>query len=280
MITGIYIENFKGIGEPGVKLDLEPVTLLFGSNSAGKSTIFHAILLAYEVLVRGNRNPDKTELGGSVVDLGGFPCFVHQHEQQRNIRLRFELDLSSVSLDQEWRIDERVVDVDWVSVDADNIGSDVWSASVQIDLSWDESRRRPFVSKYIVELDEQQFAEIEDFRLVGGSVLLHVDPSHPVLRWSHKGPNDSIGVLDYFHHSFRTPAEELYLDAIPIVIPGLQSLLDDSSRPEVDEIEGTERPNTNDPVNMVTELESLAHLRQLGDLEVRRILHEDASGRI
>ncbi len=38
MIKGIYVRNFKGIGEQGVTLELEPVTLLFGSNSAGKDT--------------------------------------------------------------------------------------------------------------------------------------------------------------------------------------------------------------------------------------------------
>ena len=43
MITGITIENFKGIREP-VHLDLRPITLLFGAISAGKSTIMHAWL--------------------------------------------------------------------------------------------------------------------------------------------------------------------------------------------------------------------------------------------
>ena len=40
MITGISIENFKGIGER-IDLQLKPLTLLFGANSAGKSTILH-----------------------------------------------------------------------------------------------------------------------------------------------------------------------------------------------------------------------------------------------
>lgn len=210
MITGIYIENFKGIGEPGIKLDLEPVTLLFGNNSAGKSTIFHAILLAYEVLVRGNRNPDKTELGGSIVDLGGFANFVHQHELQRTVRLRFNLDLSSVSLDQEWRIYERVVEFDGTNVDIGKAGEDVWSASVLVDLTWDDYQGHPFVSKYSVELDEQLFAEIEDFRLVGGLVLMYVDPTHSVLSWPDEGRDDSLGVLDYLIPEMRTGVEELF----------------------------------------------------------------------
>ncbi len=40
MISGIAIENFKGIREP-VKTELRSITLLFGGKSAGKSSILH-----------------------------------------------------------------------------------------------------------------------------------------------------------------------------------------------------------------------------------------------
>ena len=36
LITAVEIENFKGIGRR-VRIDLRPITLLFGRNSAGKS---------------------------------------------------------------------------------------------------------------------------------------------------------------------------------------------------------------------------------------------------
>jgi hypothetical protein len=39
-ITGITVENFKGISTP-VTLPLRRITLLFGANSAGKSTLIH-----------------------------------------------------------------------------------------------------------------------------------------------------------------------------------------------------------------------------------------------
>jgi AAA15 family ATPase/GTPase len=48
MITGIAIENFKGVRER-VEIELWPITLLFGPNSAGKSTILHALHCAREV---------------------------------------------------------------------------------------------------------------------------------------------------------------------------------------------------------------------------------------
>jgi predicted ATPase len=55
MITGICIENFKGVHER-VKLDVQPITLLFGPNSAGKSSILHALRDGREIFERWNRD--------------------------------------------------------------------------------------------------------------------------------------------------------------------------------------------------------------------------------
>ena len=94
-ITAVEIENFKGIGAP-VRIDLRPITLLFGNNSAGKSTILHALCYAHEILSHRNADVHKTEIGGDQIDLGGFRQFVHGHDPDRVVRLRFELDLDRV----------------------------------------------------------------------------------------------------------------------------------------------------------------------------------------
>ena len=97
LITAVEIENFKGIGRP-IRVDLRPITLLFGRNSAGKSTILHALCYAHELLSHGQVDAGRTELGGAEVDLGGFRRFVHAHDRDRRIRLRFELNLEHWSV--------------------------------------------------------------------------------------------------------------------------------------------------------------------------------------
>src|SRR6266851_3576614 len=91
MITAIEIENFKGIRDR-VRIDLKPITLLFGPNSAGKSTILHALHYAREVLERHNLDADKTQLGGEWIDLGGFRSLVHSHDLNRVITIGIEFD--------------------------------------------------------------------------------------------------------------------------------------------------------------------------------------------
>ena len=48
MISRVSIQNFKGIGEPGVDLELKPLTLLVGPNGGGKSSILEAIAVAIQ----------------------------------------------------------------------------------------------------------------------------------------------------------------------------------------------------------------------------------------
>src|ERR1700677_4061232 len=91
-LSRIEIENFKGIGTAQV-IDLKPITLLFGPNSAGKSTILQALHYAREILERRNPDPDQTIAGG-LIDLGGFKSLVHNHELDRVITIKLIFDLS------------------------------------------------------------------------------------------------------------------------------------------------------------------------------------------
>jgi len=89
MIHCLELENFKGIAGRQ-RIDFAPLTLLFGANSAGKSTVLQALLYLHEVLERGIADVDRTELGGSVLELGGFARLVHRHEMTRAMVLRAE----------------------------------------------------------------------------------------------------------------------------------------------------------------------------------------------
>ena len=89
MLSALELENFKGIADRQ-RIDFAPLTLLFGANSAGKSTILQALLYLHEVVERGDADVDRTELSGAVLELGGFKRLVHRHETNRTIVVRAE----------------------------------------------------------------------------------------------------------------------------------------------------------------------------------------------
>jgi hypothetical protein len=89
MLISLELENFKGIAARQ-RIDFAPLTLLFGANSAGKSTILQALLYLHELIARGSADIDRTEIGGNVLELGGFARLVHRHRIENAIVLRAE----------------------------------------------------------------------------------------------------------------------------------------------------------------------------------------------
>ncbi len=94
LISAITIENFKSIKDP-VRIELKPITLLFGPNSVGKSTVIQAFQYVREIMSNPLRDVDRTRTGGEHVRLGGFANIVHNHDLNSSMRFRFELSVGT-----------------------------------------------------------------------------------------------------------------------------------------------------------------------------------------
>ena len=90
MLTEIVLENFKGYQERTV-IPLAPITLLYGPNSAGKSSIFHALLFAYEILKNDWCDVDICTL--APVNLGGFLNLVNRNSKDNWIKIGLKYSL-------------------------------------------------------------------------------------------------------------------------------------------------------------------------------------------
>ncbi|MEO8353287.1 MAG: DUF3696 domain-containing protein [Chthoniobacteraceae bacterium] len=95
MISGLKIGNFKAFG-PAQEIPLRPLTLIFGPNSAGKSSIIQSLLLARHIQDTGNVDAHQTTLGGAAVDLGGFGRFVHGRIVTREATIQFSIPRSQL----------------------------------------------------------------------------------------------------------------------------------------------------------------------------------------
>lgn len=82
MLTRLAFTNFKAF--PEVDIELAPVTVLFGPNSSGKSTIQQFLLM----LKQTKEAPDRAlslHLGGPYVDLGDFADIIHRHDEKKTL---------------------------------------------------------------------------------------------------------------------------------------------------------------------------------------------------
>lgn len=176
MITAIEIENFKGIGNR-VRIDLRPITLLFGANSSGKSTIIHALHYAREILFRGNLDADRTETGGDLIDLGGFLNFIHNRDLNREISLGFEMSVPDGELLPYFG---RTPDQPFGETTLDFL-SHVKEVAVDLRMAWSQALNRPFVKRYAVSLDNEPAGVITASPDSPGQASLHVERWHPWL---------------------------------------------------------------------------------------------------
>lgn len=111
ILSALKVGNFKAFAETQI-IPLKPITLIFGPNSAGKSSFVHSLALAHEGLRSGKLNSFRTEIGGTAIDLGGFRQFVHKTERGRRVEWGVEMDTTGLS----GQLGERLASVKRVSV--------------------------------------------------------------------------------------------------------------------------------------------------------------------
>ncbi len=181
VITAVEIENFKGIGRL-LRIDLRPITLLFGGNSAGKSTVLHALCYAHEILSGGNLDTHETRLGGDRVDLGGFRRFVHAHDTRKVVRLRVELGLDG------WKVPAPVLERmrrwddfadEWI--EADDPARVIRSAWMALSVEWNGWKEKPALASYELGVNESPVGRIVSTGDFGGKVEVTFNRAHPLL---------------------------------------------------------------------------------------------------
>lgn len=155
IIKSLTLSNFKGFSNE-VRIELRPITMLFGANSAGKSSVLQALHYVREILERHNVNADRTLQGGEAIDLGGFLSLVHDHDDQKQIEIAIEMELGASSIPElvpdafeDWQTSDK--DVWWMYETLQNIRREVQTVSVRLRVGWNGQREQPVVQGYEID---------------------------------------------------------------------------------------------------------------------------------
>ncbi|MFK7602071.1 AAA family ATPase [Deinococcus sp. SM5_A1] len=89
-LVSFGLEHFKTFGTPQA-VSFKPLTLLFGANSAGKSSFLQALLLVRHALETGDFDAHEVTAGGEHINLGGVARMLHQHDAHQDITLTLGL---------------------------------------------------------------------------------------------------------------------------------------------------------------------------------------------
>jgi hypothetical protein len=189
-LSRIEIENFKGIGAAQV-IDLKPITLLFGPNSAGKSTILQSMHYLREILERRNADPDQTIAGG-LIDLGGFATLVHNHDLALPIRLRLTIDLGEEQGSERLPLNSggNLNDADFQELRLRYLVGEstelkdytiVQKVGLSVEVRWSDLIQGPYVAAMTVEMDGEAVATLSSPPQTGHAQLSEINFDHPLL---------------------------------------------------------------------------------------------------
>ena len=103
MLTRLGLRNFKAFGDEMQYADLAPITLIYGPNSGGKSSIIQALLMlkqshekAAEADMQDNFSPIldlDLVTNGNLVNLGSYSSLIHNHDSERNLDVEIAYEI-------------------------------------------------------------------------------------------------------------------------------------------------------------------------------------------
>jgi len=94
MFTELRLANFQGFGDLE-KIRLAPLTLIFGPNSSGKSSIIRSLLLLKQSMRSRTSDEGRFSFVDADADLGGFANVVHKHDINAEIQIGLSMERSS-----------------------------------------------------------------------------------------------------------------------------------------------------------------------------------------
>ena len=158
-LSEITIENFKAIKER-TTLPIRPITMLYGANSAGKSTIIHALAYLREIVCNNNPDADQTEIGGESIRLGGFRNMVHDYDLDKSIWIGVNFSLEDDGLlpflSQH---NEDGVEEDPLDEEAENFLSEVVNCGIRISVTYSKTENRPLLDCFEILINGEIITE-------------------------------------------------------------------------------------------------------------------------
>ncbi len=225
LIKSLSLKNFKGFSDE-VRIELRPVTLLFGANSAGKSSVLHGLQYVREILDRNNANADRTSQGGDAIDLGGFLNLVHGRSAEQQVEIEVELELGDRSIPElvpeafeDWQTQEDEV---WDFYNSlQEIRNKVASVSVRLRIGWNSLREEPIVMGYQVGTNGDWCVRLEASG-DGRDTRMRLNRDNPIFMVEALDSDALVAELEDWVSPLDLEAEKGHEDGDAVEPPGLQ----------------------------------------------------------
>jgi len=214
MISELHLANFKAFADVQ-RVPIRPLTLIYGPNSAGKSSVIHSLVLAHHALHTGELDVHRTAVGGEAVDLGGFRQYVHHRDVNRRVEWAATLDARQFT----GKLAELFAPVQKVTV------------RLYLGIALDDLDRPlpdavPEIHRYEVEADGSPLLRMSR-RRDGRLQLDRLDHEHPVFRETIKAMVMLSSTTDALRPGDYEGVDQAVSDLVPEVVAVCSTFLPD-----------------------------------------------------
>lgn len=181
-ITKLTLTNFRSF-KAAQTIEIAPITLLFGPNSVGKSSVLMALFYLQQIIEKGQCNPQRLEaLGNKLV--GGFKNLVNGRDLSKSIVIRVDYDKegaigatygkSLALLEDSSTLHEVSLLLQDQAVSTERVG-------LEFVVSWSKAKKTAYVQTLKVWLNDVFICETSCDEGLKNPLITHLNLSHALL---------------------------------------------------------------------------------------------------
>lgn len=176
-ITKISLTNFRAFKQTQT-IEFAPVTLLFGPNSVGKSTVLKALFYVQQILSKGHCNPMYLDALNKKY-IGGFENLVHKRDLDTNIILKIEYDKGDAIGSSYVHLADLLGDVIDLQMSSPII--DASKVAIEFEISWSKFEKDAYIKTYKIWFDESLITEVSSTSGSKQAFITALNYTHPLL---------------------------------------------------------------------------------------------------
>ena len=176
-ITEISLTNFRSF-QSTQSIALAPVTLLFGPNSVGKSSVLMALFYIQQMLAKGQCDPQRIDALGEK-HIGGFKSLINGRDIAKRMVLKLTIDKSD-SIGSSYNQIVDLVGLDF-ALPVDSPTADAERFAVEFHIAWSKAEDTAYVACYKVWLNDRLIAELASDAGLKQPVITWLNYRHPAL---------------------------------------------------------------------------------------------------
>lgn len=182
-ITRLSLTNFRSFKSTQT-IDFADLTLLFGPNSVGKSSVLLALFYLQEVIKKGHCNPQRIEaLGNRFV--GGFENLVHGRDLSSDIVLKVEYDkegaIGSTYSELVSTLDESGIADPALLLLLEDVATGTERVALEFVIAWSDSNSAAYVREFSVWLNDEFAGKISCDAGLKNPQVSELNLRHPLL---------------------------------------------------------------------------------------------------